>query len=186
MKKNFIVQAWLVIVMSLCFGASLAGVQMALADRIEQNKVNKTMLWVPKLIEGAIAEKTKMVVIDGKEILKAFDSSGEQVGWVIKAKGVGYGGDIEILIGVNVDCSTIMGISVLKHTETPALGDKITELEFRDEFAGKSTGSELKVNKDGGMIKAISAATVSSRSVCGIVNGAVSEWKGCLAEYESD
>ena len=41
-KANYLVQAWLVLVLAGGFGAALAGVHLALNDRIELNKRNET------------------------------------------------------------------------------------------------------------------------------------------------
>ena len=53
----------------------------------------------------------------------------------------------------------------LKASETPGLGMKLNEPGFRDQFS-KRDGTALKVNKDGGEIIPITAATITSRAVC--------------------
>ena len=90
-------------------------------------------------------------------------SDNKRVGYAFMADGTGYGGDIEILVGVNED-KTIKGIKILKHTETPGLGAKITERGFTDQFGGKSIG-DIRLKKDGGKIDAITGATISSSAV---------------------
>jgi electron transport complex protein RnfG len=68
---------------------------------------------------------------------------------------------------------TIIGISVLNHKETPGLGTKITEPEFKEQFTGKNPGEFiLKVKKDGGQVDAITAATISSRAFCDAIQRA--------------
>ena len=52
LKNNAIIQAWLVLFLALCFGSSLAGVQMTLGPRIEANKLNETREKVPELVLG--------------------------------------------------------------------------------------------------------------------------------------
>ena len=38
MEKNVLKQAWLVLVLAVCFGAALAGVHVGLSGRIEANR----------------------------------------------------------------------------------------------------------------------------------------------------
>ena len=81
----------------------------------------------------------------------------EVVGFTIKLNPSGYGGEIEIMVGISIT-SEITGVEILSHTETPGLGSKITEPEFREKFIGKATAESTSVD-------AISGATVSSDAV---------------------
>ncbi len=61
----------------------------------------------------------------------------------------------------------------LDHKETPGLGTKMTEPEFKEQFTGKNPAEfTLKVKKDGGPVDAITAATISSRAFCDAVQRA--------------
>ena len=79
----------------------------------------------------------------------------------------GYGGTIEVLVGVLPDAA-VNGMEILRaDKETPGLGSKIREQGFRIQFKGKSA-SDTKwaaVTKDGGQIDAVTGATISSRAV---------------------
>ncbi|MDI6786061.1 MAG: RnfABCDGE type electron transport complex subunit G [bacterium] len=91
----------------------------------------------------------------------------------------GYGGLIEVMIGVSPKGS-LNGIDIVKHLETPGLGNKIDTPQedntFKNQFKDKSLANsklingELKVKKDGGDIQAISGATISPRAVCEAVS----------------
>jgi electron transport complex protein RnfG len=85
----------------------------------------------------------------------------------------GYGGDIEILVGVDTAC-VVTKVDILKHAETQGLGSKITTPLFKGQFVGKSIKNPPKwaVMKDGGTFKQITGATISSRAVAaGIASG---------------
>ncbi len=102
--------------------------------------------------------------------------SGEDaVGYVFTTSAKGYGGDVEIMTGIDAE-GKITGISILTINETPGLGMNAKKDSFREQYVGKS--GELAVNKDGGEIVAITSATVTSRAVTKAVNQA-------LALYES-
>lgn len=90
-------------------------------------------------------------------------SQDEIIGYAFLAMGKGYGGNIEILIGLE-DETTVKGIVIISHTETPGLGAKITEDWFTGNFAGVSL-DDIALKRDGGEIDGITGATISSRAV---------------------
>lgn len=84
----------------------------------------------------------------------------------------GFSGIISLMAGFKPD-GTIIDITVLEQKETPGLGTKMTEPEFKDQFKDKNPAEfELKVEKDGGPVDAITAATISSRAFCDAVQRA--------------
>ena len=87
----------------------------------------------------------------------------EKAGYAFKASGSGYGGDIDIVVGLD-NSFGIKGISILSQTETPGVGTKITESSFTDQFKGLSV-SDIALKSEGGKIDAITGATISSRAV---------------------
>ncbi|MCI0497977.1 MAG: RnfABCDGE type electron transport complex subunit G [Thermoplasmata archaeon] len=103
------------------------------------------------------------------------DENYEIIGFAFIAEGDGYGGAIELLIGIepDLDDPTLVGIRVLTQSETPGLGAKIADEEFTDQFNGLATGDAV-LTDDGGQIDAISGATISSRAVVDAIQDAVS------------
>jgi Na+-translocating ferredoxin:NAD+ oxidoreductase subunit G len=109
---------------------------------------------------------------------KGFASDKSLGGVAFIAKGKGYSGTIETMVGMKTD-GTIIAIKVLSQSETPGLGARITEIKdpttLFDLFKGKHPDSSLKpwfqeqfYNKktsdlDG--VSAITGATISSRAV---------------------
>ena len=199
-KGGYIGQAWLVIVLALLYGGALAGVQTALGPLILANKENETYDRIPDLPPGADKDKTETVNkaerlmvtgTDGEQyrVYRAVAADGATKGWVLSASGVGFVGDIELLVGLSADLSKITGLYVLSQKETPGLGNKIETPKWRGQFAGKDAVGELKVPKDAPTdpahdIKAITSATVSSESVCDIINTAVAKFRADLAAAE--
>lgn len=104
----------------------------------------------------------------------AVDSSGILTGIVFRVFPQGYGGPIPITVGLDLN-GKITGVRIASAAEglkeTPGLGVKITEPEFKDQFIDKCA-PEAQLKSDGGEIDAITAATISSRAVCnGVKNG---------------
>lgn len=102
--------------------------------------------------------------------------NGTPVGYTIKANSNGYGGPIEVMIGIGQD-GIVHGVSVGNHTETPGLGAKASEDSFKGQYTGKSADGELTVIKSGvpkdNEVQAIAGATISSRAVTNSVNMAI-------------
>ncbi len=103
---------------------------------------------------------------------------GEKTGYAFKASGNGYGGEIEILVGLDTGFE-IKGISILSQAETPGLGARIAEVSFTDQFKGMSL-SEVVLKSEGGKIDAITGATISSRAVVDAIRGKMAEVVGDL------
>jgi len=80
----------------------------------------------------------------------------------------GYSGKITLLVGVNADTS-ISGVRVITHTETPGLGDKLELkkspwiLNFNN--MRKSDPKLWAVKKDGGQFDQFTGATITPRAV---------------------
>ena len=93
----------------------------------------------------------------------------------------GYGGDIQITVGVTKD-GTVSGVSILSISETAGLGMRATEAKFQEQYVGKTT-DKFYVSKDGGEgepIDAISGATITSRAFTGAVNTAIGYCKNAF------
>jgi Na+-translocating ferredoxin:NAD+ oxidoreductase subunit G len=202
-QNSYILQAWLVLTLALVFGISLSAVQIKLGPRIAANKINETLAKIPEVVlgkdkAGKLAETGKTLSVKPhtievekngkKKYYTAYEAKypdGISAGWVTKAGGQGYADKIELLLGLDPEAVKITGLFVLDQKETPGLGNKIIEEKWRSQFYGKSTGIALKVVKGGAgkanEIDAITGATISSKSVCSIINKTVYDLKGQLA-----
>lgn len=107
------------------------------------------------------------------QALQVIDKNGAIMGYLVTShSNDSYDGVVKILVGVNED-KTIKGIEMLELNDTPGLGQRAEEPEFKGQFAGKS-GESLTVTKSGNAgdaeINAISGATITSRAVTNAVN----------------
>jgi electron transport complex protein RnfG len=102
----------------------------------------------------------------------AFD--GEPQALVFETSGKGYGGDVGLMVGLNLKEDTLKGVGVTTHAETPGMGAKAKDdPSFTSQFKGLRLDKPFKVTSDGGQISAISGATITSRAVCSATNEAV-------------
>jgi len=98
------------------------------------------------------------------------DNASGSVGYVIKVAPVGFGGEISMVVGVDMT-GKVTGVSIVKMAETSGLGDNAKKDSYRNQYIGKS--GTLAVTKDGGSIDALTGATVTSRAVTDGVNAAL-------------
>ena len=162
-------------VFSAVSGGLLAAIQSGTKDRIEYQQLKFVKgPTIQQILEGSsndpLVDRFKLA--DGKEersfFVGVFDGKANIV--ALEAFGKGFGGDIGVIIAVNVENDEIVGIGVTTHSETPGVGSKVkTDPSLSEQFKGLPIKEPFKVKAEGGQIDAISGATVSSRGVCGAV-----------------
>jgi electron transport complex protein RnfG len=104
------------------------------------------------------------VMVNGNIIYIA-KKDGQIVGYATEGRtNKGYSGELVVIVGV-LPNSTIYGVRVVRHLETPGLGDKVTKLSFLDLFRGKPISNV-------GHIDNISGATISVQAVIDAVKAA--------------
>lgn len=122
----------------------------------EQAITNTLQNMFPDMTEFSLEEDVYLILDEGQTI-----------GYAYLALGKGYGGSINILVGLE-DKDTIKGIDIIEHIESPGLGAKITEDEYRNQYNNLEI-IESTMKFDGGQIDAITGATISSRAVADAV-----------------
>lgn len=95
--------------------------------------------------------------------LYAATKDDKTVGYAVSLSETGYGGDIDMMVGVLPD-GTVNGVNIVQMSETPGLGDNAKKPAFTNIFNGLKNG-EIALTKDGGKVEALSGATVTSRAV---------------------
>lgn len=115
---------------------------------------------VIKVIPGS--EKIVSVEKGGMEFFIGEDEKGSKMGIAFEARGMGFNGPINIMVGYDPAEGRLLGIDILAMTETPGLGAKIEEAAFTDQFTGKSVLDNFIPKED---VNAITGATVSPRGV---------------------
>ena len=83
-------------------------------------------------------------------------------GTVVEVSISGSQSMLALAIGVDND-GAITGVSVIDHGETPGLGAKSTEAEWRAQFVGQSSG--LALDKKGGEVAPLTGATITSQAI---------------------
>ncbi len=101
---------------------------------------------------------------------KCFDDNDNLVGYTFEASLYGYSSEVKTMVGVSPDF-TVEKIKTISQSETPGLGANCMKEDVQQRFFNK-TKSEMIVDKDGGTIKSITGATITTRTIANsIKNG---------------
>ena len=131
------------------------------------------------LLADRITVSDPLLGRNGHHIYRA-RQDGEPNGAVLEATAPdGYGGNIALIVGVDMQ-GKVQGVRVVPpHNETPGLGDKIEtkKSEWIYGFIGLSLGNPADagwaVKKDGGQFDSFTGATITPRAVVGAVHRAL-------------
>ncbi len=113
---------------------------------------------------------------DGEVMVYRARKSGRVEAVVFKVSGSGYAGPIDCMMGIDRD-GHVTGVRVIKHKETPGLGDKIEPAkgrwiyQFEDKYLGDPSSEKWAVKKDGGVFDQFAGATITPRGVVRAVKG---------------
>lgn len=173
-------------------GAALSMVNVITKPRIEEQKRLATQralnLALPGVEPDAIEPVTEDDEISYYIGYKSEDKQ-EVAGIAFVAKGPGYSSVIETMVGVDTT-GKIIGIKIIDQKETPGLGTKIEEVRygesgswFQQQFENRSP-EQLAVDKDGGDIKSVTGATISSRTVANSIKQGFAELKKKTDRFE--
>ena len=164
---------------------------------IAENERVRTERAVFQVVPGAVS-KRDFVLTDrglelagggaqGETVYAAYDDAGQLKGVAFPGAAQGYADVIQFLFGYDPACQCIVGIRVLKSTETPGLGDKIEKdpaflanfqsLDARLSADGSGLANPIETVKHGTkteswQIDAISGATISSNATGRALNQA--------------
>ena len=159
-------------VLAVLSGGLLSGFRNATAARIEvqQLKFVKGPA-ITAILKGVSNDpiKDRFAIKDGeterKVFVGKFDDKANTV--VLESFGKGYGGDIGLMVAINMEDDTIVGAGVTTHSETPGLGARAKDDPgLVSQFKSLSINDAFKVTADGGRVNAVSGATITSRAVC--------------------
>lgn len=120
----------MVIVLTLL--SSLSGGLLAAIRNNTQDRIDSQVLKfvkgpaIQRIMEGAannpIADRFAIQIDDTKKNFFVGVFDGEPKVVAFETKGSGYGGDVGVMVAVNVETGKIRGVSVTTHNETPGLG----------------------------------------------------------------
>jgi electron transport complex protein RnfG len=167
----------MVVVLSLIAGfsaAALTAANIQLGPRVDA----QTDFYVRGPALERLFKKPAKEVLENKIVITS-DGLPVPIFYILKDKEVsdlaveaigkgGYGGDLKIMVGIDLVNERQTGMEVVSHSETPGLGARIVEPGFRRQWQGLPIDTPMALTSDGGEIDAISGASTTSRAA---VNG---------------
>lgn len=170
--KQFVVPAVVLTVICLVVSAALAGTYQVTEPVIEAAKRAEADASRVVVLPGG--KDFKEVTVSGVDnIVEAYEA-GNGAGYVITGKSKGYGGDLQVMAGIDMD-GKIAGVKLMDNNETQGIGSKTGEDSYTSQYKGKDS------TLDG--VTAISGATVSSKAFEAAV-GNIFQAYGALAGVE--
>ena len=182
------------LITSLCLAIGNQMTRAAVLDA-EQHDLQSSLQEVlpPGYADNDLLKDTVALTgADGKTVtVYRARKNGVVNGAVFQTSARGYAGDVVVLIGVDAN-GTMLAARVIKHQETPGLGDKIDIAKTRwiEGFNGKSLieppAEKWAVKKDGGVFDQFAGATVTPRAVVKAVRQGLEFYAGHRAEILGD
>lgn len=182
-------------VVVLTFLSSLSGGLLAYVKDNTKERIENQVLQLVKgpaikgIFQGASNDPvTDRFAIETGEtridfFVAKFDGTPKAVAFETFAKG--YGGDVGLMLAVDISDETLYGVGVTTHSETAGLGSKAKEdPKFAAQFEGLPAKGPIQVSADGGQISAISGATITSRAVTTAATQAVEIYQNLKPQIE--
>jgi electron transport complex protein RnfG len=143
------------------------------------------------VVDGTLVEEPPAGADEGTldTIFLGYRQDGSPIGYAIAGAEPGFQDVVELIFGYDPRTKTVLGMKVLTSKETPGLGDRIEkDPSFAAGFvgavaplvgvkAGRATGADDEVDM-------ITGATISSRTVIGIINHRLEQLGPILEAYQ--
>ncbi|MDT8435796.1 MAG: FMN-binding protein [Gemmatimonadota bacterium] len=182
------------LVATLTIAGALAGLVIVLAfawanPRIQAHRAEALRAAIQDVLSAPAAVRTYYVTgsglsktpppgadtITAEKVHLGLDAAGEPIGYAITGQEAGFQDVILVIFGYDPAAGEVLAMRVLESKETPGLGDKIIkDSAFVAEFRGvRAPLQGVKAGRsegDPGEVDMITGATISSRTVIGIIN----------------
>ncbi len=193
------------LVATLAVAGALAGLLIVLVNQhtkpiIDKYKAEQLRKAVYEVLPGAEHYDTYYLVdgslslslpegakeSDFKRVYVGYTAAGQRLGVAVSRGESGFQDVVQIIFGFDHVTGKLTGMKVLDSKETPGLGDKIyKDKAFVDQFFAGPETPLVPVKSGAGKglpneIDTITGATISSKTVIGIINHGLEEWKPIL------
>jgi Na(+)-translocating NADH:ubiquinone oxidoreductase C subunit len=175
----------------------------------QEDQVLKTKESRLRLVKIPMSDQLKAVVrgsfLEGREVIEIFEGineKGDVVAYGLPLVGKGLWGTIEGFGVISADLSKMVGIDFTKQSETPGLGARIIQQEYKSFFRNldlsgfSKSGSnqppvimvkkkeQTNVAESTNSVQAVTGATQTSQGVLDMVNSNLNVYLKILQEYQ--
>jgi electron transport complex protein RnfG len=163
-----------------------AALRVAVLEVLSEPASYQSLYVTPSGLSATAPEGVDTVTAE--KVFLGFDEAGDPVGYAVTGAEPGFQDFIHLIFGYDAATQSLLGMKVLESKETPGLGDKIfKDMDFVTGFQGvetpivgvkqgRATGADNEVDM-------ITGATISSRTVIGIINHRVEALGSHLEEH---
>lgn len=165
-------------------------------DRVEANRqldFERAVLSVFPETAGTVKKNVHTVFVeqfteDAAGGAWLWKPNGKLGGYAVPVEGKGFWAPIKGIVGVAADRQTVTGVAFYEQSETPGLGARIVEPDFRDKFIGrridagdspigiKPSSATLKDNQ----VHAITGATQTCVRLEKLMNDGLKQWQQAM------
>lgn len=146
--------------------------QVPIADALMKDKLDMLSQVLPpeRYNNPLLDEAVSLAEIPGHNPVYVAKHDDQLVGFAFSTSSKGYSGEINLIMGLDQH-STIIGVRVVEHAETPGLGDRIEIAKdpwitgFNGLSLSNTSASQWAVKKDGGQFDQFTGATITPRAV---------------------
>ena len=177
-------------IVGLLSGGFLTAVYQKTAPEIERQAQESLRRAIFVVLPEAVDYQEVRLAED--VLYQGLDKKGRQIGWAFLAEGSGFQGEIKLMVGMDQDLNKLQNIEVLESIETPGLGGRITEDDFKRQFQGLNMKKKIKLIKGARpkhvdapgrvSVQAITGATISSKAIVEIIEQRVATIRQMLRE----
>lgn len=118
---------------------------------------------VPAVLPGATTVQT------GSQLFIGYDDAGTLIGYAAVGSAPGYGGPIEMLVGID-PAGNILGVTVVEQRESPGFFRLVGGSDLIPGYTGQPLTAPLQLGND---LDAVTGATVSAEGIASAVRTAV-------------
>lgn len=144
-----------------CIALLLALVNSITKDRIAENVAKQRENAIFAIFSNGDSTE-EYTTADGETVYVVY-RAGEPIGYCVNASGTGFGGEVQVMVGLKAD-GAVYGIKIVSMSETPGIGTKVQGDSFLNQFKGDTEKSDADI---------ISGATFSSKAVIEAVDYAL-------------
>ncbi len=167
-------------------GFALSYLKITTAGRIEEQVLNYAQrpaleTIFPQAENAPVAERRDFALPDGRKVMVfPIRKDGKLYAVAMENSAPGFGGDLGVMVGFDLDRDTLIGVAVTKSQETPGIGSAVSEQGFTAQFRGKALPVDLASR--GGGIDAVSGATISSTGAVDAIRKATDDYLALKAQ----
>lgn len=180
--KEILLPTVVLLVICIVASALLGGTNILTKDKIALINAETKAAAMQTVMPDAVSFSDEVTAEESMSYTCALDDNGNTIGYAFIVSESGYGGEIQVMIGINTDGSVRKVQIVSADDETPGLGQNVKKDSFLGQFVGKSGGFKVvkTAPSSDSEIQAVTSATISSNAVTRAVNAAIVYCNGNL------